>query len=696
MDSLEDNHHNTNVPHSKNLVRNSESIDHAKFLADLGSKPCDEELMRLSREMKATCDDHGVEKCPSKSAEIIHKLGLLYFQGYSDKISLLKSIGLLNSAIARKPNNVSDIERDLSKICLHILNQANARDQTTNLIAKSNSFKSQIISMRIETDQKLKALENPQNKVIKNLSLENEKIKSITKLQLQICEQFKDIMKNICCYSAEVMGPPPCKFAVVGLGSLARKEVTPYSDFEHIIVLEGSPDYPNYLEYFRWFSVIFHTMILNLQETNIPTLHVKFLNTSSSELGNWFFDNHTSGVSIDGMMPHACKFPLGRTQPTKEKPWITELIKPVDEMMKYLKFEESLKNGYYLSEILMDTCYVYGEQTLHEEFANKIQLYKKSKTFNETAQHIRPRVEEDLQKYAISLANFKPDKNLNIKKMLFRACTLFITAMGRLYGAQSSSSFDILNELAEKRKISNYAKHKLSYAVAIACEVRLKVYLKEDSQRDYVRPRDNSETSFDEMLKIVDKEAIIRYLQATYCLQHEVSILLGIQANHGQSNRKLLNVMICHVLKLDDLMLALLAKHNENHTSRPQDETMNLSKKNKITPKQQNHSFQVDRANYFDKCLAEVEKDFQNFCDFKSNLPSHTQVKIILINLLRLMSTSSEINIGDLVEFSKRAMNILKLASPSKQHTQLDYNNHFHASTAQLWIKHIDELLSKG
>jgi len=36
----------------------------------------------------------------------------------------------------------------------------------------------------------------------------------------------------------EIMGKPPCKYALVGMGSLAREEITPYSDFEHIIVLE--------------------------------------------------------------------------------------------------------------------------------------------------------------------------------------------------------------------------------------------------------------------------------------------------------------------------------------------------------------------------------------------------------------------------------------------------------------------------
>ena len=64
------------------------------------------------------------------------------------------------------------------------------------------------------------------------------KIKSIQKYQNEIAENYTNIMANLAKYCENVMGEPPCKFAVVGLGSLARKEITPYSDFEHIIVLE--------------------------------------------------------------------------------------------------------------------------------------------------------------------------------------------------------------------------------------------------------------------------------------------------------------------------------------------------------------------------------------------------------------------------------------------------------------------------
>ena len=159
-------------------------------------------------------------------------------------------------------------------------------------------------------------------------------------------------------YCQDVMGKPPCVTA--GMGSLARCKITLYSDFEHIILLSDQKDYTSHLEYFRWYSVIFYAIILNVQEAIVPSLNIKSLNNKESELGNWFFDDHTPrGISFDGMMPHACKFPLERTQHTPDKPFKTELIKPVSEMLRYLTFED-LKNQHHLADILTNTCFVFG------------------------------------------------------------------------------------------------------------------------------------------------------------------------------------------------------------------------------------------------------------------------------------------------------------------------------------------------
>ena len=214
----------------------------------------------------------------------------------------------------------------------------------------------------------------------KNLLLqENIKIKNIRNLQEKIAKDYKRIMAEILQYCETVMGNTPCRFALVGMGSFARKEITPNSDFEHIIVLEENcqqrPDYKKVLKYFRWLSVIFQIIVINHQETIVPSVDINcFKTTETGKKKSWFYDEITTrGISFDGMMPHACKFPLGQKVLSNDnKEYKTEFIKPVNQMLKYLASQTDLKNGYHLKDILTKVCYVGGDESIFESFQAKI------------------------------------------------------------------------------------------------------------------------------------------------------------------------------------------------------------------------------------------------------------------------------------------------------------------------------------
>ena len=599
----------------------------------------DKNLQCLALELKKGCDSKGLEINSSESAKIIHKIGLEHLKLSPNKTSLIKSVGLLNSALARKPNNASDIENDLSNVCQHILQQANASRQTANLIQHAKQVKSQIESMRAKAIQALTEIKTV-NQTAKLKSEHEITIKSMKNIQHQITTDYKQIIIDLCQYCVDVMGPPPCKFAVVGMGSLARKEITPYSDFEHIIILEIQAKYEIHLEYFRWFSVVFHTIVLNLQESIIPSLNVKYLNDNTCDLDDWFFDTYTSGVSFDGMMPHACKFPLGRTQLTEKKPWTTELIKPVDKMLEYLGSEENLKNGYHLKHILTETCFVYGEQTLHDQFLDGIRSYKDSKTRDEIRDELRKQVKDDLDKFGtrLKLGNLKSTEQLNVKQLFYRTLALFVVALGKMNNIGSSSCFDIIIELAEQNKITKNAKHKLSLAVAIACKVRLGIYIKKKSQCDYIQPCNDAKTIFDAILDVIDIDSIVSYFQATYCLQLEVIKILGINESYVYSDFKMLNIALCYALKLNQMMLALsedmlgsntFLSHNSKvlkkfsnffkdggdslvEKSNPSDSSSLESQRNNHLDSTEKHSIIEMEFFLFDKSIQDLEKRLSN------------------------------------------------------------------------------------
>ena len=224
--------------------------------------------------------------------------------------SLIRSATLLNAAITRKPNNMEEIKNDLKKLCSHVLKEASTKRLDADLIGFAGEIETKIKTMRDEVNQELDNFKRFETINKTKEELENTKIKNIRNLQERISRDYKGIMAEILQYCQTVMGKSPCRFALVGMGSLARIETTPYSDFEHIIVLEENcqqkHDYKKVLKYFRWLSVIFQIIIINLKETIVPSVDIEsFKTTEKGKSECWFYDRITTrGISFDGMMPH--------------------------------------------------------------------------------------------------------------------------------------------------------------------------------------------------------------------------------------------------------------------------------------------------------------------------------------------------------------------------------------------------------
>ena len=509
---------------------------------------------------------------PKQSTKIFHKLGQLYSKQTPDMIKLIQSAALYNAAIARSPDNVDVIENDLKQLCNQVLELANAKNLNANLITASKQVKQEIEQMRLKVEKKINIMENIQERIKADATqtyFELNKIKSIKNNQKEIAKDYTNIMANLATYCEKVMGVAPCKFALVGLGSLARKEITPYSDFEHIIVLEEMPNKkafnPNVLNYFRWFSVIFQIILINLQETILPSVVIEGLNSPNDD---WFFDRITKrGISFDGMLPHACKFPLGRQQHTENKQWTTELIKPINEMLKYLTTEENIKNGYHLKDILTKVCYVYGNMTVFNEFQKSIFNMLDNQDKEEKVKEIKEQIIDDLESFTVSsnIFKLKSSTSINIKALFYRSITLFVTALGQIHKIRASSCFDIIDKLAAEKQISEYAKHKLNFAVTLACEVRLKWYMKCKRQNDTIESKLKNKTAVAELLNLVGKPSIFMFFQTTYALHCDISKQLALKKKHFCTNP---NILTCHLHlvfgKIKDIKFIKINKEKSN------------------------------------------------------------------------------------------------------------------------------------
>ncbi|CAK8677687.1 unnamed protein product [Clavelina lepadiformis] len=405
--------------------------------------------LSLAEALRKCCDKKGAEKDIKESADIFHKLGLVYKERSGEyewrftfamavltlienapsritdlirnalpailtsiRFALIRSAALMNAAIVREPTNVDEVKNDLDKLHRYVLKLAKVQRDHFDVDAYVNEVvREKIKSMREETKLVLDKLKHIPDDVSSERAheLEMDKINRVKTLQDKVAAKYTDIMKSVSDKCTEIMGKPPCRYCVAGMGSLARKEITPYSDFEHVILLDdellqnhdkNSDQYQSALEYFRWFSILFHVIILRLGETIIPAVSVPSLNNNQMKEHNWFYDAHTpSGISFDGMVLHACKFPLGRQEKTKNKPWTTELIKPVTKMVEYLDADVDFKNGYHLGDILTKTSFVSGFKSIYDKFSQRVTDQIQSLSMPRQHQLISKQLEEDLNNF---------------------------------------------------------------------------------------------------------------------------------------------------------------------------------------------------------------------------------------------------------------------------------------------------------
>jgi len=482
----------------------------------------------LSHKLNNLCNGEGIEISPEESATLFHRLAMIYRKRSPDKIALIKSAILLNAALSRNCE-CEDVRKDLEELCQHVLDTSCARFRKTDLLQSGISFKESIDDFRKSIKNQVKDENVCTDKAIKKNQVEPNHTTAIENLQKEIYEWYCNLMKRVMDHCASLVGPAPCSYALVGMGSLARKEITPYSDFEHIILLEEGvqkrKDYNSILEYFRWVSTIFNIVLVNLGETIVPCAALPYLNKSGNKNYNWFYDVFTKrGITIDGMFAHASKFPLGRSG-ASAKPWKTELIKPVSKMLKYLSGNESLKNGYHLSDILTCTCFISGDLSIHESFETGV----KSNLDKLLSKHLlQQQLKDDMMKFSAinNLDIIGKKEKWNMKQVVYRTLTLFVAALGKFHGLCEGSSFNVIRKLTDKGVLEASLASDFLESVAIACYIRLSTYIKSDRQEDWIENSQSNQTLF--QFEDLPSGTALRYYQTVMKLQRKTCEIIGL------------------------------------------------------------------------------------------------------------------------------------------------------------------------
>ncbi|XP_077970329.1 uncharacterized protein LOC144425048 [Styela clava] len=511
----------------------------------------------LANELRKLCTPYGDEPMSQldQTSEVLLKMGKLYLQKaiagseMEQKLDYIKCSALLHGAIVRFDTFLNDKKKKaevdviLNQMESNLLRSCKAKNKFISMLKTSERIKRQLTEMRGISNRMIYKVEKIEDEFSEEVSqqMEADNIKFVEYVMKINTVLYKYLMEEIATTCGSILGQAPCSFVLVGLGSLAREEISLCSDFEHVIVLEEgiqhSEDYHEIQEYFRWYTVLFQVIIIGLGETFIRSVGIRSINdlNSDDKKLNWYFDVITPcGVSFDGRVPHSCNNPLGRQEPTKNRKNVVELIQPASVMASYLTKDEHIKNGYYLKDILIRTCLVYGDTGVYEDFKNKSQQIMDTEntedTILEQLKNIQKNVNDSIRGEVLKSTR---QVYKDAKSFLYRPLTALLAYFARICKIQNCSSFAIIAALKKIGILNPQQAKEFQNALAIACELRLKIYAKGGHQRQ--RILENS------IVDIIGKKRLLSCLDTILLLSGIIQNIANNYSDRDNFRKKIKN-----------------------------------------------------------------------------------------------------------------------------------------------------------
>ncbi|MBS4166165.1 Uncharacterized protein NEOC65_001245, partial [Neochlamydia sp. AcF65] len=254
----------------------------------------DEKIKELEQTYTLALQIAVQEKDPIQESFCIEELGDIYLRKQTSE-TLLQAAGLYNYALRLAPPQRQKVLKD--KLC-HV----------QNLLAKQckgKPFDSAVVEKQFERNRhNLKKFREEIEKKIQTLP-ETPSSQEVKELYGEIAHQIKVFFGQLVMQAVHQLDTEPCEYAMIGFGSLAREEMTPYSDLEFGILVQD--DNPINKKYFRNLTYLIHLQVINLGETILPALNIPCLKAIS------FFDSMTPrGFAFDGagVEGKGCKTPL--------------------------------------------------------------------------------------------------------------------------------------------------------------------------------------------------------------------------------------------------------------------------------------------------------------------------------------------------------------------------------------------------
>ncbi len=312
------------------------------------------------------------------------------------------------------------------------------------------------------------ARENSKSQLEENV-LAREILTSLTK-------EFKDILKELIGNCQSILGPPPVKWACIGMGSMARGEMCPYSDLEFAFLLEEET--PEALNYFRLLSQLLEVQIINLGET--PFLI--------------FGENEPSPTPNGFCLDSGGNTPLGI-------PGLYELISTPKNMAQFLT-SKRIKETIILANALSNTCFITGD----EELSN---LFNQEKTviLDDTSRQLSfTLLEGHLLEFSPNLSHKKEKlRRFGIKRELYRPFQEILGTLALFYRLKQNSTFDRVAALQARNIFSSTGVESLYIAINRVLSLRLEAHLFYADEKEFLCHGDEGEPFDPHLLLLTEK-----------------------------------------------------------------------------------------------------------------------------------------------------------------------------------------------
>ena len=269
---------------------------------------------------------------------------------------------------------------------------------------------------------------------------------------------------------------PPCGFAVVGVGSVAYGDVTPYSDIEIVILLENDDADSVNKSYFSWLYHMLTLVTMMLRETPVLRLGIQSIIEQLSDVD--FHGDFKFGFTID------------------QNCYCIETPEVLCQQIRNASLADLDSHKYLWS------VYLCGEVALVKRFHKIMTTFLNSKhdSGNGTiAQHKALQyIKVDLESWGYTLDHLrKHGGSFDVKTYLHRLPSLLIRSFALFSHIYNTALTEALVGIQSQCLLPRNIGNELKLINSLIFDTRLRVYNTSKSRNGYFRIRDYSDDKSD-------------------------------------------------------------------------------------------------------------------------------------------------------------------------------------------------------